>query len=122
MDPPSARRHRADRRLPIAHTSIVLLVILTASWFTDLVGIYSVFGAFVAGAVMPRGALLDAIRERFEPLVAYLLLPAFFIYSGLNTQLTLIFDRSTLSWPESFSSSRSPRSSLRSDWPRGGRA
>ena len=69
---------------------------LTASWFTDVVGIYSVFGAFVAGAVMPRGALLDAIRERFEPLVAYLLLPAFFIYSGLNTQLTLIFDPSTL--------------------------
>ena len=82
--------------LPIAHTSIVLLVVLTASWFTDLVGIYSVFGAFVAGAVMPRGALLDAIRERFEPLVAYLLLPAFFIYSGLNTQLTLILDSSTL--------------------------
>ena len=82
--------------LPIAHLSVVLLVVLTASWFTDLVGIYSVFGAFVAGAVMPRGALLEAIRERFEPLVGYLLLPAFFIYSGLNTRLTLIFDASTL--------------------------
>jgi Kef-type K+ transport system membrane component KefB len=82
--------------LPIAHTTIILLVVLTASWFTDLVGIYSVFGAFVAGTAMPRGALLDAIRDRFEPLVAYLLLPAFFIYSGLNTQLTLIFDGSTL--------------------------
>ena len=33
---------------------------------------------------------------RFEPLVAYLLLPAFFIYSGLNTQLSLILDGSTL--------------------------
>jgi Kef-type K+ transport system membrane component KefB len=82
--------------VPIAHLTVVLLVVLTASWFTDLVGIYSVFGAFVAGAVMPRGALLEAIRERFEPLVGYLLLPAFFIYSGLNTQLTLIFDPSTL--------------------------
>ncbi len=95
--PPARADTERTGGLPIAHTSIVLLVILTASWFTDLVGIYSVFGAFVAGAVMPpRGALLDAIRERFEPLVAYLLLPAFFIYSGLNTQLTLIFDRSTL--------------------------
>jgi Kef-type K+ transport system membrane component KefB len=82
--------------LPIAHTSVVLLVVLAASCFTDAVGIYSVFGAFVAGAVMPRGALLESIRERFEPLVAYLLLPAFFIYSGLNTQLSLIFDGSTL--------------------------
>lgn len=82
--------------LPIAKLSIVLLVLLTASWFTDLVGIYSVFGAFVAGLMMPRGALLDTIRERFEPLTAYLLLPAFFIYSGLNTQLSLILDSSTL--------------------------
>lgn len=82
--------------IPIAHASVILLVVLTASWFTDVVGIYSVFGAFVAGAVMPRGALLDKIRERFEPLVAYLLLPAFFIYSGLNTQLNLILDPATL--------------------------
>ena len=86
--------------------------------FTDAVGIYSVFGAFVAGAVMPRGALLEPIRERFEPLVAYLLLPAFFIYSGLNTQLTLIFDASTLSWRASCSSYPSPRSSVPSDWQR----
>ena len=82
--------------LPIAKLSIVLLVLLTASWFTDLVGIYSVFGAFVAGLMMPRGEFLDAIRDRFEPLTAYLLLPGFFIYSGLNTQLSLILDGSTL--------------------------
>lgn len=82
--------------VPITQLSIILLVVLTASWFTDLVGIYSVFGAFVAGAVMPRGALLDTIRDRLEPLTAYLLLPAFFIYSGLNTQLSLILDGPTL--------------------------
>ncbi|MEU2252088.1 cation:proton antiporter [Nocardia xishanensis] len=82
--------------LPIAQLSVVLLVVLLASWFTDWCGIYSVFGAFVAGAVMPRGKLLDTIRERFEPLVAYLLLPAFFIYSGLNTELSLIFDPEVL--------------------------
>jgi Kef-type K+ transport system membrane component KefB len=82
--------------LPIAQLSVILLVVLTASWFTDIVGIYSVFGAFVAGLVMPRGALIDSIRARFEPLTAYLLLPAFFIYSGLNTQLNLILDGSTL--------------------------
>jgi Kef-type K+ transport system membrane component KefB len=91
-------RFEAERTggLPIAHLSVILLVVLAASCVTDAVGIYSVFGAFVAGAVMPRGALLESIRERFEPLVAYLLLPAFFIYSGLNTSLTLIFDESTL--------------------------
>lgn len=93
--PPRASVERTGG-LPIAHTSIVLLVVLAASCFTDFVGIYSVFGAFVAGAVMPRGALLTQISERFEPLTAYLLIPAFFIYSGLNTQLTLILDAPTL--------------------------
>jgi Kef-type K+ transport system membrane component KefB len=93
--PPRADVERTGG-LPVAHMSVVLLVVLAASCFTDAVGIYSVFGAFVAGAVMPRGALLDSIRARFEPLVAYLLLPAFFIYSGLNTQLSLILDASTL--------------------------
>ncbi|MFC0107670.1 cation:proton antiporter [Kibdelosporangium aridum] len=82
--------------LAVVPLTIVLLVVLLASWFTDYVGIYSVFGAFVAGTVMPRGKFLDAIRERFEPLVAYLLLPAFFIYSGLNTELNLIFDPQVL--------------------------
>ncbi|PXX71260.1 transporter (CPA2 family) [Nocardia tenerifensis] len=82
--------------LPIVPLTVVLLVVLVASWFTDYVGIYSVFGAFVAGTVMPRGQLLDTIRDRFEPLVAYLLLPAFFIYSGLNTKLSLIFEPKVL--------------------------
>lgn len=82
--------------LPITPLTIVLLVVLLGSWFTDYVGIYSVFGAFVAGMVMPRGELLDTIRDRFEPLVAYLLLPAFFIYSGLNTKLSLIFEPKVL--------------------------
>jgi Kef-type K+ transport system membrane component KefB len=98
LDTWTPRRADVERTggVPIAHVSIVLIVVLTASWFTDIVGIYSVFGAFVAGTVMPRGALLEAIRSRFEPLTAYLLLPAFFIYSGLNTELTLIFDGATL--------------------------
>ncbi|QBS39208.1 cation:proton antiporter [Nocardia sp. CS682] len=82
--------------LAVGPLTVVLLVVLLASWFTDYVGIYSVFGAFVAGTVMPRGQLLDTIRERFEPLVAYLLLPAFFIYSGLNTELSLIFEPKVL--------------------------
>lgn len=82
--------------IPITHLTIVLLVILAGCWFTDYVGIFSVFGAFVAGTVMPRGEFLDTIRARFEPLVAYLLLPAFFIYSGLNTQLSLILKPSVL--------------------------
>ncbi|MFC4375379.1 cation:proton antiporter [Nocardia halotolerans] len=82
--------------IPLTYLSVVLITILLAGWFTDYVGIYSVFGAFIAGAVMPRGELLERTLGRFEPLVAYLLLPAFFIYSGLNTELSLIFEPAVL--------------------------
>ncbi|WP_330257135.1 cation:proton antiporter [Nocardia sp. NBC_00565] len=82
--------------LPVGPLVIVLLVVLLAASFTDYVGIHSVLGAFVAGLCMPRGQLIDRIRERLEPLVAYLLLPAYFIYTGLNTKLSLIFDPAVL--------------------------
>ncbi len=86
----------AGTRLPIAPLTVMLLIALLSAWFTDLVGIYSVFGAFVAGMVMPRGRLLDAVRSGTEPLVSHLLLPAFFVFSGLNTELSLIFEPSVL--------------------------
>lgn len=93
---PKGHDNSVSGGIPIAHLTIILLVVLAGSWFTDFVGIYSVFGAFIAGVVMPRGELLDMVRDRFEPVVAYLLLPAFFIYSGLNTKLNLIFEPSIL--------------------------
>ncbi|MGK8500339.1 cation:proton antiporter [Nocardia asiatica] len=82
--------------LPVGQLTVVLLVVLLAASFTDFVGIHSVLGAFIAGLVMPRGELLDRIRAGFEPLVGYLLLPAFFIYTGLNTELSLIFEPQVL--------------------------
>ncbi|MCZ4556792.1 cation:proton antiporter [Rhodococcus maanshanensis] len=82
--------------LPIAPFIAILLVVLLSAWFTDLVGVYAVFGAFVAGVVLPRGQLLEQVRARTEPLVSHLLLPAFFVYSGLNTQLGLILAPSAM--------------------------
>ncbi|MGW4766825.1 cation:proton antiporter [Nocardia sp. NPDC004278] len=82
--------------LPVGPLVVVLVVVLLAASFTDYVGIHSVLGAFVAGLCMPRGELIDRIRERLEPLVSYLLLPAYFIYTGLNTKLSLVFDPAVL--------------------------
>ncbi|WP_328403563.1 cation:proton antiporter [Nocardia sp. NBC_00403] len=92
------RRGDAERAggLPVAPLTVVLLVVLLAACFTDFVGIHSVLGTFVAGLVMPRGELVEQIRQRFEPLVGYLLLPAFFIYTGLNTKLGVIVEPAVL--------------------------
>ena len=61
------------------------------AWFTELVGIHAVFGAFVLGAAMPRRPVVDAELQRvIEPLTTALLVPLFFVYSGLNTQIALV--------------------------------
>lgn len=60
------------------------------AWFTDLVGIYSVFGAFILGVAIPRGRLTRELQRHIEPVTTALLVPLFFVYSGLNSQLGLL--------------------------------
>lgn len=67
-----------------------------AAWFTDMVGIYAVFGAFVLGAATPRGLLSRELRRHLEPVTAALLVPLFFVYTGLNSRLDLV--NSTWLW------------------------
>jgi Kef-type K+ transport system membrane component KefB len=68
---------------------LVILVPLIAGWFTDWIGIYSVFGGFIAGLSMPRTpAFRRMLHDRMMDIVSTLLLPIFFAFSGLNTQLS----------------------------------
>ena len=60
----------------------------------DAIGIHAVFGGFLLGAVMPRGLFAEQVRKQLEPFTVVVLLPLFFTYSGLNTQLTAVD-----SWP-----------------------
>ena len=69
---------------------ITLMLVMLGSWFTDAVGIYAVFGAFLMGIAMPRGFFAEELRKQLEPLVVVLLLPLFFTWSGLNTRLDLL--------------------------------
>jgi Kef-type K+ transport system membrane component KefB len=68
----------------------VLMLLMAAAWFTDFVGIYAIFGAFILGVAMPRGVFATQIRDTLEPLVTNFLLPLFFVFSGLNTQIGLV--------------------------------
>jgi len=67
-----------------------LVLLALGAWFTDAIGLHAVFGAFVMGAAMPRGLVAQALMERVQPLTVALLLPLFFTYSGLNTQIALL--------------------------------
>jgi Kef-type K+ transport system membrane component KefB len=75
---------------------VTLILLMLAAWLTDSIGIYAVFGAFVLGAAMPRGALQPRLESQIGPLTSVYLLPMFFINSGLNTSLSLIGSASML--------------------------
>ncbi len=68
----------------------VLMLVMLGSWFTDIIQIYAVFGAFMMGLAMPRGKFAAELIRQIMPLTTALLLPMFFIYSGLNTKLGLV--------------------------------
>lgn len=70
--------------------AFVLALVMLGAWFTDVIGIYAVFGAFIMGTAMPRGLFAKEIQKQLEPLTTNFLLPLFFVYSGLNTRLGLV--------------------------------
>ena len=69
---------------------IVLLLVMLCAWYTELIGVYAVFGAFIAGLAVPRGQLVEELRGRVMPLTSGLMLPLFFVYAGMDVQLRAI--------------------------------
>jgi Kef-type K+ transport system membrane component KefB len=75
------------------HIAIVLLVLLSSALVTEIIGIHALFGAFVAGVIMPVGGTFRAVlRTRLESISSVFLLPLFFVYTGLRTQIGLLDD------------------------------
>lgn len=69
----------------------VIIVVFVSAGITEVLGIHALFGAFLAGAVMPRDERFrQALASRFEDLLVAFLLPLFFAFTGLRTQLGLV--------------------------------
>jgi len=79
-----------DGELTEAGLVLGLALMALGAWFTDLIGLHAVFGAFLMGAAMPRGVVARDLIGRIQPLTVALLLPLFFTYSGLNTRIGLL--------------------------------
>ncbi|GAB2230133.1 hypothetical protein Droror1_Dr00014390 [Drosera rotundifolia] len=70
---------------------LTLCGVLVSGFFTDLIGIHSIFGAFVFGLVIPKdGDFARRLIERIEDFVTGLLLPLYFASSGLQTNVATI--------------------------------
>lgn len=87
-----ARWVRPDQPLPTSVFAAVLVLFSLSAFAMDAIGIHAVFGGFLLGCVMPRGALTEKLRAALQPFVVVFLLPMFFTYSGLNTRLDMLFD------------------------------
>jgi Kef-type K+ transport system membrane component KefB/nucleotide-binding universal stress UspA family protein len=73
--------------------AVVLLLLIASACITEWIGIHALFGAFLLGAAMPReGGLTGVITEKLEDFTTIVLLPLFFAWSGLRTQIGLLSD------------------------------
>jgi K+:H+ antiporter len=78
-------------RLPTIPLWLAISFALLCAWITEQIGIHAIFGAFMAGAVMPRRAeVRQQIHERLEHATLAFLLPVFFVVVGLSTRVDLL--------------------------------
>ena len=90
---PRAGRDRYSKE----RLALVLGVVCAAALATEVIGIHALFGAFVAGAVLPADEeFRRGLRDRLETFTGVFLLPLFFAFTGLRTQIGLLDD--TASW------------------------
>lgn len=86
--------HRYDAvagPLPPVVISGTFLALLLAAFATEVIGIHAVFGAFLFGAVIPHDSrIASEFTAKLKDPVMVLLLPAFFAFTGMRTQLGLL--------------------------------
>ncbi|PVH86076.1 hypothetical protein DL98DRAFT_545837 [Cadophora sp. DSE1049] len=73
--------------------AVTILLVLTSSWFTQIIGVHAIFGAFLVGLICPHdGGFAIKLTEKIEDLVSVIFLPLYFALSGLGTNLGALND------------------------------
>ncbi|SHF31670.1 cation:proton antiporter [Chryseobacterium takakiae] len=73
--------------------AIFFLTLILSAYTTEVIGIHALFGAFMAGAIMPENTKFRTMFiEKIEDVALVLLLPLFFVFTGLRTQIGLLND------------------------------
>ena len=78
-------------RMPGAWFAAIIIGVLLSAYVTEEINIAFIFGGFVCGMIMPRHARLnEEVTRRIDDFVVTLLLPVFFVYTGLRTNVGLL--------------------------------
>jgi Kef-type K+ transport system membrane component KefB len=78
-------------RMPTVPVWLAICLALVGAWATEMIGIHAIFGAFMAGAAMPRRAEIQHdIHQKLEHATITFLLPVFFVVVGLSTRVDLL--------------------------------
>lgn len=82
----------ADKRggVDLQLIAVTLILFCLSAWYADMIGVHAVFGGFLLGVAMPRGVLTEELTKKLEPFTVVFLLPMFFTFSGLVTQLNVL--------------------------------
>jgi Kef-type K+ transport system membrane component KefB len=74
-----------------SRTAWVFIAVLLSALATEFIGVHAIFGAFLLGAIIPHeSTLAREFTDKLEDLVTILLLPAFFAFTGMRTQVGLV--------------------------------
>jgi len=85
--------HASRENLSKQVVAIFFLTLLISSYATEIIGIHALFGAFMAGTIMPENSKFRNIFiQKIEDVALVLLLPLFFVFTGLRTQIGLLND------------------------------
>ena len=80
-----------NTNLSKTYVAIFIVMLILSSWATEVIGIHALFGAFMAGAIMPANQKFRSLfAEKIEDIALVLFLPLFFVFTGLRTEIGLI--------------------------------
>lgn len=83
--------HQESLSRPVV--AIFFITLLISSYATEVIGIHALFGAFMAGVIMPSNiSFRDVFIEKVEDVSVVILLPLFFVFTGLRTEIGLLND------------------------------
>jgi len=85
--------HTSRENMSKPIVAIFFLTLILSAYIAEAIGIHALFGAFMAGAIMPENIKFRNIFiEKVEDIAMVLLLPLFFVFTGLRTQIGLLND------------------------------